>query len=617
MLPLVWLTNSCGAGKAIPTIDKTPIRAEIDLVHVANDKVKVTIDPGAFTSDSVTFYMPETVPGTYSIDNYGQYTEGLEAIDYDGRPLVVHHKGFNQWDIENGRALDKISYYVNDTYDIEAKSDHVVFSPAGTDIEAGKTFMLNLHGFVGYFDGYLEVPYELQIQVPGSLVATTSLPKRTGEDQTAGTDTFLASRYFEVTDNPILYAAPNKASFQLKDIKVTLSVYSPNKLFRAGDLSGRMQEMMTAQLAFLGDTYNTREYNILLHLSGQEPTDATGFGALEHHTSTVAVFPEYIPRENLEQAMVDVISHEFFHIVTPLNVHSREIQYFDYNHPKMSEHLWMYEGTTEYFANLFQIHEGLIDEADFYRRIMDKIHASKAYNDTLSFTTMSRNVLKEPYKDNYNDVYEKGALINMALDIRLRELSNGAKGVLWLMKKLSETYDRDTPFEDDKLIDIIVGLTYPEIRAFFETYVEGSTAINYSDFLTKVGLQIADTTEPSGYFFKDNMPFIDVDPSDENTIFVRNDVPLNSFFRQLGLEGGDVIKSIEETPIDLDAIRAIIRESFGWDPEKNISMVVLRGKQEVRLQGTVGTPTLEVQRIVPVKVVSSEQAHLREAWLKG
>jgi predicted metalloprotease with PDZ domain len=50
--------------------------------------------------------------------------------------------------------------------------------------------------------------------------------------------------------------------------------------------------------------------------------------------------------------MMDVVSHEFFHIVTPLSIHSKEIQDFDYNDPKMSEHLWMYEGVTEYFANL-------------------------------------------------------------------------------------------------------------------------------------------------------------------------------------------------------------------------------------------------------------------------
>jgi hypothetical protein len=33
--------------------------------------------------------------------------------------------------------------------------------------------------------------------------------------------------------------------------------------------------------------------------------------------------------------MKDVVSHEFF-ISTPLSIHSKEIQYFDYNMQKMS-----------------------------------------------------------------------------------------------------------------------------------------------------------------------------------------------------------------------------------------------------------------------------------------
>ena len=55
----------------------------------------------------------------------------------------------------------------------------------------------------------------------------------------------------------------------------------------------------------------------------------------------------------------------------------------------MSEHLWMYEGFTEYFAQHFQVHEGLVSEDQFFGTMMDKINGSKAYDDELSFTKMS------------------------------------------------------------------------------------------------------------------------------------------------------------------------------------------------------------------------------------
>jgi predicted metalloprotease with PDZ domain len=70
--------------------------------------------------------------------------------------------------------------------------------------------------------------------------------------------------------------------------------------------------------------------------------------------------------------MKDVVSHEFFHIVTPLTIHSKEIHYFDYNSPKMSEHLWMYEGVTEYFA-IFSNQSRLIPEEEFYSRMAERL----------------------------------------------------------------------------------------------------------------------------------------------------------------------------------------------------------------------------------------------------
>lgn len=614
-LLILWILTGCTASKSLVKAEDTKVLTYIDLINIKKDKVLVTMDPGAFTKDELYFYIPETVPGTYSSDNYGRYIENFRAFDYDGREMEVRKSEDNTWSIFNAARLDKISYYVNDTYDEESTEEDPIFSPAGTNIVEGENFVLNLHGFVGYFGGLKEVPYEIIIDVPEGMVSTTSLHNIASSSE-SGKETFIANRYFEVIDNPILYADPNQASFQLNDITVNIGVYSPNNVYRASDFKESMEKMMKAQKAFLGNIDSTEEYNILLYLSTMDQTDAIGFGALEHHTSTVVVFPEQMPKESLEKIMIDVVAHEFFHIVTPLNVHSKEIHFFDYNDPKMSQHLWMYEGTTEYFANLFQIQQGLIDEQEFYSRILSKIDNSRAYDDTMSFTTMSKNILEDPFKDNYANVYEKGALINMCLDIMLRELSDGEKGVLWLMKELSTKYDADTPFEDEALVKEIVQMTYPEIGLFFENHIQGDKPIEYENLFAKVGLTTAQTQVESGYFFRDNVPYIDLDQSD-NSIFVRRGIELNSFFTDLGLKGGDVILSIDGTAINLESIRPIIGESFGWDPDREISITVMRGGTEIIFEGKVGKPMVKVRSLKHAENVSESQTNLREAWLRG
>lgn len=610
---LLW---GCGATRNLPSASESPILATMDLTQVQEDRVPVSLDPGAFPDGEVRFFIPKTVPGTYSEDNYGRYVEGLVAYDYQGDSLAVTREDDNTWLIAEGAELDRVTYFVNDTYDAESGGDPAPFSPAGTNILEGRHFMLNLHGFIGYFQGLKEQPYRLELRAPEDLYPATSLSGMTGEN---GAITYSAPRYFEVIDNPIQLSGEQPASFQVGDITINISVYSPNGAYTAESIRPAMERMMQAQKAFLGDIDGTRQYNILLYLSTLED-DALGFGALEHHTSTVVVLPEQLPAAQLEEAMVDVVSHEFFHIVTPLNVHSEEIQYFDYNNPRMSRHLWMYEGTTEYFANLFQIQQGLISEEDFYRRMVGKITNSMNYNDSLSFTEMSRNVLEEPYDDEYANVYEKGALINMALDIRLRELSDGSYGVLQLMKELSAKYDQNTPFRDEELIDEIVAMTYPEIRTFFDRHVIGDEPIDYAGVLEKAGLDYGEQEVESGIFIKDmqtQMPYIDVVPDNQDEIFIRRGIPLNSFLTGIGAQGGDILKEINGTEINLNAMRMIIGQSIGWGPDKEVRMVVERDGQEIVLEGTVGTPVVTELLISPDPEAPAEAVALREAWLRG
>ncbi len=596
-----------------------PVVVNLNLVNVDNDRVKITVDPGKFTQDQTTFYIPKTVPGTYSIDNYGEFIENFKAFDYLGAELLVAKTDQNSWLIDDAVNLDKITYWVNDSFDVEGEKG--VFSPSGTNIDKDKNFMLNLHGFVGYFDNLKEHPYQLFINRPKHLIAGSSMPlsgslNTTGQ-RDAVTDIFEVSRYFELTDNPIMYAASDTTHINIEGMKVLLSVYSPNKVYSSESIKAGVTEMITAQKQYLGEIDNTANYAILLYLSNLEEMDARGFGALEHHTSTVVVLPETMPLSELNQTITDVVSHEFFHILTPLNVHSKEIHYFDYNDPKMSKHLWMYEGVTEYFANLFQVNQGLISNEEFYKRMSSKIEDSRNYNDSIPFTLLSENILEEPYKDDYYNVYQKGALIGMALDIRLRELSQGETGILNLMKKLSQKYGKDNPFEDDELIPTIVSLSYPEIQLFFDTYVSGGTPIPYEKFLEKVGVEMDNSLIETSYFFNGQVPYIDGNPS-TNRLFFRENIALNSFLEQVGIHNGDVIKSVNNTEYAIENVYDLIMESQAWKPGEEFSIIVEREGEEINLTGKIIQPTDKQLLLKETELPGTHaKVKLRKVWLKN
>ncbi|MCK0115273.1 peptidase M61 [Gelidibacter sp. F63206] len=603
-------------GPIISTEQPSKVSVIIDLVNVRNDKVNVSLNFPYVDHGTVVFCIPKTVPGTYSTDNYGRFIENLKAFDKKGTEMQTRKLDLNRWEIVNAKELGQITYEVNDTYDIEKEGG--VFSPAGTNIDAGKNFMLNLYAFVGYIQNMENMPYQLNIERPTHLYPGTALDFYSkNKDDNCIQDVFYMERYFELTDNPIMYAIPDTLSFKTDTMEIVLSLYSATGKYKARDLKPALIKTMTAQKKFLGKIDNTDRYAVLLYLADPAKLDARGAGALEHNNSTTVVFSENTSLEVLEQALIDVVSHEFFHILTPLNVHSEEIHNFDFNDPKMSKHLWMYEGVTEYFAQLFQVNQGLCSDTEFFERMTEKINTSKQFDDTVPFTLMSEYILTDAHKNSFYNVYQKGALIGMCLDITLRELSDGQSGILDLMQQLGQKYGKDRPFKDDELVNEIVRLTHPSIRTFFETYVYGETPIPYELFLEKVGLTLQTEIIETDYFFKDQIPYVDIN-RDSGDIYFRNRTNLNSFLKEMGVQGGDILRAINGKPISKDGYREPILESRQWKPGQDVSFLIEREGKEIVLKTKTIIPTVTEWKILEIHQSEINGAlQLRKFWLNG
>ena len=615
-----------GCGSAKPKVDdlavNNPIETALDLTAVVDDRVPVTINPGRFTSETVTYRLPRVVQGTYSVSDFGKYVEDMKALDYDGNELQVTKIDTNSWTIADATNLDRLSYYVNDTFDIESSGGiggENPFSPAGTNIEEDN-YVLNLHGFIGYFDSLKNNQYTLDVTAPATFTRTSALQDRgmkSTPDGRAITSSYFAERYFEITDNPMMYGNLDVEEFMVGDIKIVLSVYSPNKVHTAASQKETVYKMMQAQKKYLGDINSTARYDIYLYLSDGSETAPKGMGALEHHTSTVVVLPESSSKEGLAASIIDVVAHEFFHIVTPLSVHSEDVHYFDYDQPTFSKHLWMYEGTTEYFAQHFQVYEGLVEPADYYNTIMSQIATSMNLDDSMSFTVMSENVLDEPYASNYYNVYMKGALINMCIDILMRKESDGNRSVLSLMKELSTKYGRERPFEDDKLIEEITAMTYPSIGEFLNTHVVGGTPINYDEFFEKVGLTKGQTEVPTNYIFAGGQNIIFTPDQEKGLILFGAMALKNSFWASQGVQAGDVIKKVNGKELNMSSAQQVIGGMFGWQPGQEFSVELERNGETIILEGKLEKATAVTESLVEDENATEEQKAVREAWLKG
>ena len=146
--------------------------------------------------------------------------------------------------------------------------------------------------------------------------------------------------------------------------EILISVFSPRRIVNAKDIMENIEDLMIAQSNYLGGTLPVKKYAYLIYLMDY-PSLSKGMGALEHSYSSFYTLPESVANQ-LPQFVRDVAAHEFFHIITPLNIHSEQIHNFNYINPEMSKHLWLYEGVTEYSSMHMQVQQGLYDIGNLF-----------------------------------------------------------------------------------------------------------------------------------------------------------------------------------------------------------------------------------------------------------
>ena len=478
----------------------------IDLTQVIDDRVKVSVDARSLQlttkQRTYNFHFPATIPGTYATLDYGRFIQDFQAYGSDGALLKVKRKD-NTFTIYG--KPERLEYWADDTFDAQIRKNKV-FEPAGTNNQERTNFLLNAAGYFGFFEGQEDLPVSLEITKSPSLFGLSAM-----ESYSYGnTQNFYARNYHEFLDCPVMVSRPDTTSFQLGGAKVTIGVFTENGRELSQEIYAQVATSMKAIEAFLEGDLPVDNYVFIFYIkdhtefeglfTGKEIKIGTiikairtlagkGFGALEHGNSSVYYLPDFGGTTVLD-GMADVCIHEFFHILTPLGLHSEEIGNFDYINPKMSQHLWLYEGITEYFAGISQLKGGVIDKEEYIQSLLrGKIRAADRYPTAkMSFTEMSENVLKNPYKKQYGQVYQRGALMGALLDIRIMELTGGEKDLHDIILALRDVYGPNKSFKDPQIIAEFVALVHPDLQEFFDDYVTGRNELPTKEYLNKVGI---------------------------------------------------------------------------------------------------------------------------------
>ncbi|MBU0711680.1 hypothetical protein KJ762_11270 [bacterium] len=482
----------------------------IDLNDVQHDRIEVTLNCQDFVSDQLVYHFPKVVPGTYEVSDFGRFIHKFGAFDKDGKKLHCNKDGKNSYIISDASRPHTIRYSVSDTWDMFMGLIRI-YPMEGTNFDEGTNFVINPFAVFGYFENFVDCPANIRFTKPANLYGVSALPQTMISDEQVQ---FQAYSYHHLADCPIMFAPPDTVRFNVRNTEVLIGTYHDTKSISYAEIVHKsinpsmeavgsfLDSLPADNYAFiyyfkdtekLGEIIQSKHFKMLRIIGYLLKNGVPIGGALEHNNSTFGYSID-IGDAFLDQTMEMIAGmsvHEFFHIITPLNLHSQYIDNFNYIDPVMSKHLWLYEGVTEYFSRLVLVRSGLKSPKEFIVKTMQKklVNGEKFPNEKMSFTEFSANVLEKGYKRQYMQVYQRGAVLAMLLDIEIIRLTDGEKTLLDVILELMVKYNKDHPFNEESFFDEFVTCVHPDLKSFFDNYIDGREEIPYQKIFDAVGVE--------------------------------------------------------------------------------------------------------------------------------
>ena len=450
----------------------------INLNDRTGDTFKVRVFVDGLTDANAVFQFAATAPGTYEELNFGNFVNDFKAYDEQYEPLGVTKISENQFELKQPSNTAIIEYEIRETWDEINPVDHFN-RMAGTSIEEDHS-LINTFAVMGYPTGLQEKKYIVSIDRPSDWLVGTALPENNN-------GYYIAQDYNQLADSPILMGDLTSATINMGQSEIDIWTYSETGVYSSAEIKNMIDYIMKDENAFLKGI-PVDKYTFLYHFEDSKGEELYG-GALEHSYSSLHVIDEAKVEQNFS-TIRNYAAHEFFHILTPLNLHSEIIEDFNFVTPTPSRHLWLYEGATEWAAWMMRYRNSSLG-LDYLLRVFESkiITDEKYYDRSYSLVDISLNSYTTEGAEQYDNIYQRGAMVAALLDIRLLELSNGESGLREELLEVAEIYGPENAFPDDQFFEILTDMTYPEIGDFIENYIKGTKELPYQEYFDKIAIE--------------------------------------------------------------------------------------------------------------------------------
>lgn len=431
-------------------------------------------------TERVTVQMPVWSPGDYHVQNHAQYVRDLRAFNGepdDARPLVVTRPDANSWEIHPADAT-----HITLTYALPETPPG--FFSENVQLQDGQVFVNGPAAYL-YIVGRKDVPTTLTLKLPTGWQAETPLPHE--KEEAVAPPRFTAPDYDTLADSPVVMAAPDGLTIREFTVNNVThkAVYFGNKnmIPDVDAYTPTLRRVVEVENKIMGVTPYQR-YDFLFDVGGRG-------GGLEHlNAARLALWPEADPRR-----LAPFVAHEFFHLWNVKRIRPRVLGPFDYVNPPKTRNLWFAEGVTEYYANIATRRAGLMTTEQFRNHWRRAIRALQRVPARLKVTAdeSSLRVWEADNSTGYGglDYYQKGELIGLCLDLKIRHVTNNRHSLDDVMRALFKRCNPPKPgYGEDDLRAVVNEVAGQDLTAFYDLLARSTQEMPFAECLEYAGLDI-------------------------------------------------------------------------------------------------------------------------------
>jgi predicted metalloprotease with PDZ domain len=436
------------------------------------------------------FTLPSWIPGSYLLRDFARHVVHVEAKS-GPTTLAAVKTGAAQWCVRGTGGMLSFTLLV---YALDQ-------SVRGSYLDRQRGYFNGPCLFV-LPEGHEAEPIEVTLEPPQHVqcgdwrVATALTP---GELDERGFGTYRAADYDELLDHPVEIGAFESVEFTAAGV--------PHRLVVAGRFESDLDRVATdlaqicaTQIEFFGRPAPFERY-LFLGLAVAE-----GYGGLEHRASSSLIFGrDELPKAGEAgpsrdyQRFLALASHEYFHAWHVKRTKPAAFMPYRLDRRNHTRLLWVFEGITSYYQELMLLRSGVVSVSAFLQRLGELL--TRVYRmpgrfkqslEASSFDAWDVLYRPEPHHPNTTiSYYTKGALVALALDLKLRLDTAGRTSLDDVMRELWRRYGaRGVGVPEDGFERLAAEVSGLELDAFFASFVRGTEDPPLQELLAQFGVAL-------------------------------------------------------------------------------------------------------------------------------